>query len=150
MPIILTLVGILLLLVVPLSYVIRQMSKPPKNAPEQFLKQGAHPQDRKVVVCLGASMVHGRVGVNFVDLLSRRLPESESKLVFVNAGVNGDTSYHARRRLDSVIACNPDYVIILVGTNDVICTLNPDSWRMYKGEKRLPVQPTVELYRDNL
>ena len=87
-----------------LRYVIEQMSQPPANAPEYFA--GRTTPGQRVVVCLGASLVHGRVGVNFVDMLARRFPT----VAFVNAGVNGDTAYHAHQRLDAALACHPDDV----------------------------------------
>jgi lysophospholipase L1-like esterase len=127
-----------------LRYVIGQMSKPPDNAPEHFW--GRRVPGQRVVVCLGASLVHGRVGVNFVDMLAARFPE----IAFVNAGVNGDTAYHAQQRLEAAIACQPDDVVILIGTNDAICMLNPDRWKVYTGAKALPRPPSLDGYRDTL
>lgn len=131
-----------------LGYAIRQMSKPPPNAPAQFLRGGRQAPNQRVVVCLGASLVHGRVGDSFVARLAQRFPAPAT--VFVNAGVNGDTALHAQARLDSVIACDPDDVVILVGTNDVLCTLNPQTWRMYRGAKRLSQAPTLAAYQATL
>lgn len=131
-----------------LGYVIWQMSRLPALHPARFVRQGGRRPGQRVVVVLGASLVHGRVGVSFVDQLAAQFPPPGT--VFVNAGINGDTSYHARQRLDSVIACAPDDLIILVGTNDVTCTLYPDNWRMYRGAKQLPGPPTIEGYRDNI
>jgi len=136
-------------------YVTRQMSRRPDNTPERFVMNGdraALPPGCRVVACLGASIVQGRVGSSFVDLLSGRFrdPAVENCYVFLNAGINGDTSYHALQRLQPVVACDPDLVVVLLGNNDAICTLNPDSWRMYKAEKALPRQPSLEWYRDNM
>jgi lysophospholipase L1-like esterase len=147
----LALLCLLLALSAPVLYTIRQMNRPPDNPPKRFIKDGGRDklaESRQVVVCLGASIVHGRVCPSFVDLLARRFPES--KYTFINAGVNGDSSYHVLQRLDAVVGCDPDFIVILVGTNDVICTLRPDQWKMYRGEKRLPQPPTLESYRDNL
>lgn len=138
-------------LALSLAYVLRQMTRLPVNNPQKFRQLGGRSSlvpGQRIVVCLGASIVHGRVCPNFVDLAATRLPSSA--FAFVNAGVNGDTSYHVLQRLDRVIACDPDYVIILVGTNDVICTLIPEQWRMYRGNKRLPSPPTIETYSTNL
>jgi len=44
---------------------------------------------------------------------------------FINAGVNGDLAYNVRQRIAAVIAQQPDYIIILVGTNDVTGGLSP-------------------------
>ena len=63
-----------------------------------------------VVVCLGASIVRGRASVDFVEMLRARLPQLE----FVNGGVNSDTADDILQRLDSVIACHPKAIVILV------------------------------------
>ncbi len=43
----------------------------------------------------------------------------ELKLKFINAGISGDTSFDALKRLDrDVLGENPDWVIIALGTND--------------------------------
>jgi lysophospholipase L1-like esterase len=73
-----------------------------------------------LVVCVGASIVRGNVSFNFVDLLKGRLEGKGFR--FINAGVNGDLAYNVLKRLDSVINLQPDFVTILVGTNDVIAT----------------------------
>jgi lysophospholipase L1-like esterase len=99
-----------------------------------------------VAVIAGASIVHGRVSANFVDLAARRSPGWQ----FVNAGFNGDMVAHLLRRLGPVIACEPDAVVILVGTNDVIGTLDTESWRRYRGEKRLTQPPSLDHYRETL
>ena len=80
----------------------------PANRPAVFRGRGA-------VVCLGASTVQGNVSYNFVDELSRRLPDR----VFVNAGVNGETSAQVLARVPEVVACQPTDVIVMVGANDL-------------------------------
>ncbi len=60
-----------------------------------------------LVVCLGASIVRGLFGTDFVELLSRRM--SKDGFRFVNAGVGGDLAYNVLARLDAVIARQPDY-----------------------------------------
>lgn len=67
------------------------------------------------MVCLGASTVQGNVSYNFVDELARRLPDR----VFVNAGVNGETSAQVLARVPEVTACQPTDVIVMVGANDL-------------------------------
>lgn len=105
-------------------------------------------QNRRLVVCVGASIVRGNVSFNFVDLLSDRL--SNKGFQFINAGVNGDLAYNVLQRLNSVIACQPDFVTILVGTNDVIATISPRTAGFYRWTKKLPCTPNLEWYRENL
>jgi lysophospholipase L1-like esterase len=69
---------------------------------------------------------------------------------FVNAGVNGDLAYNVLRRLDTVVDKQPDFIILLVGTNDVIGALVPRLAKWYRRSKRLPQLPTEQWYYDNI
>jgi acyl-CoA thioesterase-1 len=102
----------------------------------------------RLVVCLGASIVRGSVSFNFVNLLRDRLEPKGFK--FVNAGVNGDLAYNVLKRLDSIINLQPNFVVILVGTNDVIATTSRSAGMTYKLTKRPPKKPSLEFYRKNL
>jgi lysophospholipase L1-like esterase len=102
----------------------------------------------RTVVCVGDSLVRGQVSVDFVELLRQRL--SEDGFHFSNAGVNGDLAYNVLTRLDVVIARQPDFVIVLVGTNDVNATLTPRMERGYRWWKRLPEMPQPEWYQANM
>ena len=135
-------------LVAALSYESRQIMKPPENNPDEFRKRGRTSPGQRVVACLGASIVHGRVSVDFVDLLRRRFPAAG--YAFVNAGINGDLVYNALQRLEAVIACDPDAVVILVGTNDVQSTLSESVRRMAMRSKGVPYAPDLAHYRDTL
>jgi lysophospholipase L1-like esterase len=130
-----------------LAYETMQIQKPAKGNPDEFVKRGGAP-GRRVVVCLGASIVHGKVSVDFVELLRQRLPARD--YAFVNAGVNGELAYEALQRIDSVIACDPDFVVILVGTNDVLATINDQVKGLQMRSKHLPCEPCIEWYGENL
>ena len=100
------------------------------------------------VVCLGDSIVRGQVSTNFVNLLNQRM--YKHGFHFVNAGVNGDLAYNVLMRLNTVVDKQPDFIIILVGTNDVVGALMPRMARRYRRTKRLPQLPTEQWYRDNI
>jgi lysophospholipase L1-like esterase len=100
------------------------------------------------VVCLGASIVRGQVSTNFVNLLNQRM--HKDGFHFINAGVNGDLAYNVLIRLKTVVDKQPDFIIILVGTNDVIGALVPRLAKWYRRVKRLPQLPTEQWYRDNI
>ncbi|GAA2719124.1 SGNH/GDSL hydrolase family protein [Actinocorallia aurantiaca] len=92
---------------------VRSAENPPAEA------CGGRPRSGPVVVAAGASMTQGTLGANWVDALRDR-PEHRG-YAFVNAGINGDTSGDLRKRVDSdIVACGPDAVTILVGSNDVL------------------------------
>ena len=104
--------------------------------------------NKHIVVCLGASMVRGQVSYNFVNLLDQRM--TEDGFQFINAGVAGDQAYNVLMRLDSVIDYQPDFVIILVGTNDVTATLSPTLARISRLTRRFPQPPSAEFYKYNM
>ena len=107
----------------------------------------AEPGNR-LVVCLGASIVHGSVSFNFVNLLKEKLGSKGFR--FVNAGVNGDLAYNVLQRLDPVIAARPDFVVILVGTNDAMSTTSERAESRYIRRNGLPQRPSLDWYRENL
>jgi len=102
----------------------------------------------RLVVCVGASIIHGSVSFNFVNLLKERLGPRGFR--FVNAGVNGDLAYNVLERLNPIIDMKPDFAVILVGSNDVMSTLSESAERNYTRMKHLPQKPTLDWYRENL
>ncbi|MGA9109813.1 MAG: SGNH/GDSL hydrolase family protein [Smithella sp.] len=119
----------------------------PVNNPVAFLQQGQDAK-KKVLVCIGDSLTHGTVSVNYVDMLSSRL--ANRGIVVVNAGVNSELAYNVAQRLDAIVACKPNYITILIGTNDAAASLSPKSSRRYIREMKLPRSPSREWYRENL
>lgn len=127
-----------------LAYAIGRAVKKPELSPERFL---AMPRPAgTVVVVAGASMTHGRIGCDWVAALRRRFPDR----VFVNAGANGDLSWNVRQRLDEVIACRADRVILLVGANDAIGSFDRASGRVYRRKKDLPRLPGIDWFEENV
>jgi len=102
----------------------------------------------KTVVCFGASLTAGTVSFNYLDLLGAR--PSLAGFRFINHGVNGDLAWNGLERLDRVMAERPDFVTILIGTNDVNATLSEPSLTWYKAFKHLPSEPTLNWYECNL
>ena len=104
--------------------------------------------NKHIVVCLGASIVSGQVSYNFVNLLEQRL--AEDGFQFIKAGSAGDQAYNVLMRLNSVIDYQPDFVIILVGTNDVTATLSPALARISRLTRKFPHPPSAEFYKYNM
>ena len=99
------------------------------------------------MVCAGASVTHGRMGESYVALLEARLGE---RFQFANAGRNGDLAWNLLQRLDAVVALSPDVVVLQIGTNDVLASLDPDMAARYRRAKGLPVAPSLDFYRQSL
>jgi lysophospholipase L1-like esterase len=119
----------------------------PANNPIAF-KQHGQDLKKKVLVCVGDSITHGTVSVSYVDMLSARL--ANRGIVVVNAGVNSELAYNVTRRLDAIVACRPDYITILIGTNDAAASLGPEGSKRYIRQMNLPKSPTRDWYRENL
>ena len=120
----------------------------PENRPDAFLVRGPAARRGAVVVCAGDSITHGRVSVNYVDILSRRL--SPRGFTFVNAGVNSELAWNLGLRLDRIIRCDPDVVTVLIGSNDANATLSASAEHRYMKEMGLPRKPDSAWFRDNL
>ncbi|MFK0259297.1 SGNH/GDSL hydrolase family protein [Streptomyces sp. NPDC090445] len=90
----------------------------PTSAPADACTDGRPRADGQVVVAAGASMVQGTLGHDWVGALREKPAFRDHE--FINAGDNGNTSADLLGRVDSdIVACDPDQVAILVGTNDV-------------------------------
>jgi len=123
--------------------------RPPRNHPGQFaLERARRNRPETVVVCAGDSLTHGVVSANYVELLEERL--SDDGFFFVNAGINGDMAYNLRLRLEPIIACQPDFVTVLIGTNDVNAIMSEGNQQRYVKSNHLPREPNLEWYTSEL
>jgi lysophospholipase L1-like esterase len=88
------------------------------------------------------------VSANYVDILSERL--TGDGIFVVNAGINSELAYNVLMRTDEVIRCDPDYVTILIGTNDAHGALVPKHGKEQVKEMGLPRPPDEGWFRENL
>lgn len=75
----------------------------------------------RVLVALGDSLTAGHglpVADSYPSLLQARLRAEGYPYRVVNAGVSGDTTAGALRRVDWVLRSHPDVVIVVIGAND--------------------------------
>lgn len=101
--------------------------------------------DVKMVALFGDSITEGKMSHNYVKLLAQRLEREGYR--FMNAGIGGDTAYNLLNRMDPVVKSQPDYVVIMVGTNDMQAYLRgghmtPQNQR----RKKLPQAVTLDWY----
>jgi len=130
-----------------LLYLIRSISEPAPDGPEEFLGRPRTPGET-LVACLGDSHTHGRVGADWVKKLRMRM--GMEGWLFINAGHNGDVAWNVAQRLEPVIACDPDYAIVLVGSNDVMAACHPDDAAEYVKSGGLPQAPDIGWYEGQL
>jgi lysophospholipase L1-like esterase len=102
----------------------------------------------ETVVCLGSSTTASRGTYKWIDELEKR-PQNK-RFRFVNLGVGGDLSFNTIGLLDRVIASQPDRVIILIGTNDIMASVFPNFRRFVRVWKRLSEEPSSAQFEENL
>jgi len=103
--------------------------------------------DKPVVVCCGDSITHGHIGYNWVGSLR----EQDSSKVYINAGINADLTWNLNQRVGQIIKHNPDYITILIGTNDAIGSQPVKLIQDYYVEtKNLPQTPSTEWFEEQI
>lgn len=102
---------------------------------------------KKIIACLGDSITKGRVSFNWIKRLQKIL--GADKYAIHNFGVDGDLTFNALLRLESLLKIKPDHVIILLGTNDVRATLSTVLSEDYIKQKKLPKTPNIDWFRIN-
>lgn len=120
----------------------------PADNPRAFARAVRPAEAVAVVVCAGDSLTHGVASANYVDRL--RWTFGGRGWAFVNGGINGNLAWNVGRRLDEIIACQPDAVTLLVGTNDINATLGGQILRNYQRQQGLREEPTLAWYRANV
>ncbi|WP_084525189.1 SGNH/GDSL hydrolase family protein [Nocardia vaccinii] len=100
------------------------------------------------VACAGDSLTKADVSADYLAILRQRF--AGEGYVFTNHGVNADHAYNLRMRLAPIIAEQPDFVTVLIGTNDARVTLSDKDLRAAIKAKQLPRKPTPQWYRESL
>lgn len=117
---------------------------PPNNL--QALARRGGKGGRPLCVCAGDSITQGMVSASYVDALAARLPGIE----FANAGLNNELAWNLFRRADEILRAEPDFIAVLIGTNDLIATLGRPRALRYLAEQGLPRLPSAAFYESCL
>jgi lysophospholipase L1-like esterase len=119
--------------------------RPPRCPPASVRQNEDAICDRPTIVCVGDSITHGRISVDYVGLLRQKFRAKGYR--FVNAGVNGDMAYNVLQRLDEIIECRPALVTILIGSNDAYAAINPRNADEAHKNNSLPEIPSADAFR---
>jgi lysophospholipase L1-like esterase len=123
-------------------YISSIIATPPKGRAKD-LPLSNDSEDRRVIACIGDSLTHGNIGDCWVETLRNEFPED----IFLNEGINGDVVWQVQQRLEPILACKPDIVILMIGSNDVMASFNKKSGERYRRNNKLPEVPTFESYQ---
>lgn len=103
------------------------------------------------IIFLGDSLTWGGYGGDFVAAVQQRCPDHD----IINAGVGGNTVMNLARRLDDVLAQEPDGIFVMVGGNEAIAYSQPETRRYYEqvqeiADGTVTPQQFEQAYRDLL
>ena len=118
--------------------------KLPENSPANYVKR----EGKRVIVFAGNSITHGRIGENYVTMISEGLKDEQYD--FVNAGINSELAWNLLQRIDEIIECKPEIVTILIGTNDANAMTSEKEGKSYVKRMNLPKMPDQEWYQESL
>ena len=142
---ILVLIAVAITFAAAFFYVSKIISVPPEGRAVDHLSRNVK-SDKKIIACIGDSLTHGNIGQNWIDYLRKEFPND----VFLNEGINGNTAWQVIQRLDPILQCQPDLIILLIGTNDALGSFDINSGLRYKKNNELPEVPTLEKYKEHL
>ena len=125
--------------------IIRKSWQLPENSSSEF---SINKENKKpVVVCCGDSITHGHIGYDWVGSLR----EKDKTKLFINAGINADLTWNLNQRVKDIIKHNPDYITILIGTNDAIGSQPVKQIQQYYIQtKGLPKKPSIEWFEEQM
>lgn len=126
-------------------YVSKIISTLPVGRAEDYLNKQSQ-SNNKIVACIGDSLTHGNVGQSWVDYLRLEFKDT----IFLNEGINANTSWQVLQRLEPILKCKPDVIILMIGTNDALGSFDVNSGLRYKRNNKLPEVPSFDKYKEYL
>lgn len=129
-----------------LFYTFIMVNKLPETRPEIYIK--SETPGKITVLNIGDSITHGVMSANYVNSLEERFPREDYS--FINAGINAELVWNVLQRLDEIIACDPDYITILIGSNDVLATLSDSRMKRYMKNQGIPQIADSQWFAENL
>jgi len=136
------LIATVILITVVFFYVSSIIATLPKGTANNLL-QTKPTKAGRVIACIGDSLTHGNIGDCWVENLRREFPED----TFLNEGINGDVVWQVQQRIKPILACKPDMVLLMIGSNDAMASFDKDSGKRYKRNNKLPEIPTFKSYQ---
>ena len=123
-------------------YVSKIISLPPQGRAIDYINSKSK-KNQRIIACIGDSLTHGNIGQSWVDYLRQEFPND----VFLNEGINGNTAWQVIQRLDPILQCKPDLIILMIGTNDALGSFDINSGLRYKKNNELPEVTTFKKYK---
>ena len=103
---------------------------------------------RAIVACLGASATDATGSYDWIRDLAQQ--PGNASLRFYRFAEGGDLAYNGLQRLPDIVKSQPDYVIVLLGDNDVLALISTKVAQFDRLTKHLPSPPSPQWYRENI
>jgi len=153
-----------LFLATALSFItLEAVSAPPANGPRHFARfVRYHARRRPVLVCLGEGLTHGNCSASITPEIPSSLcqtlglpPPTEKifsdPLWVLNCSQNCITTHTIlNERLNAALNCHPDYILLCIGTNDMLAIYNKAFAKCITSINELPQDPTMQIFEKNL
>ncbi len=122
----------------------------PRDNPYNYVKKMKRKRKtskKKRIVFIGDSLTHGSISVNYIRMIAKKLGKNYD---YINAGMNAELAYNVLLRIESIIACKPDFLTILIGTNDANAEIKNIPNKKMLEMLNLPRKPAKKWYIENL
>jgi lysophospholipase L1-like esterase len=103
---------------------------------------------KRVVACLGASATVAIGSYDWIRDLEQR--PGNASFCFYRFAEGGDLACNGLRRIPELIKRRPNYVIVLLGENDVLALISKKVRRFVRIGKHISRQPSPDWYRENM
>jgi len=100
------------------------------------------------VACLGASATDATGSYDWIRDLAER--PTNASLRFYRFAEGGDLAYNGLQRLPDIVKRQPDYIVVLIGDNDVLALISKKVAQFDRLTKQLPSRPSPAWYRENI
>ena len=103
------LIAIVILITIAFFYVSSIAATPPNGRADDLSKELPLKSGR-VIACIGDSLTHGNIGECWVESLRNEYPED----TILNEGINGDVVWQVNNRIQPIINCHPNIIILMI------------------------------------
>lgn len=136
----------IILVVIVLVVWFRQYEKSFFNKPKDYPEfQQLNRVGKPIFIAFGDSLTQGNMSANWVNILKEKRPDIQ----FFNAGMNADLTETLLSRIHDITLCKPHYIHLLIGSNDLMATLDAARMKRYYDLGKITVDANFELFKQN-
>lgn len=136
----------IVLVIIVLVVWFRQYEKFFFNKPADYPEfEKLNREGKPIFIAFGDSLTQGNMSGNWVNMLKELHPEMQ----FLNAGMNADLTYTLLTRIQDITFCKPHFIHLLIGSNDLMATLDPSRMKRYYELGKITQDANFEGFKEN-